>query len=414
MFIRKIWPELDPVWIRISSFTAIVFMIFFSDALLAYWVPIHIQSTFNSSLVMGLVMASSSLVGLLTDIILPQLVRRITTYKLIILAGLASLTFSAFLIGSITFPFLLVFLFGMASWGIYYELLGFANKQFVASSVPHEKHAAAWAFLFTFRSLAYTIAPFIASIFLKHGSATLVTFAIFLTVFGYLLILLFGMRKESLSKDKHHKTHPNLFSEISHWKTLFSAIWPIVILSLMIGIIDASFWSVGAVLSDRLSQSSLLGSFFLSAYMFPSLFVGFLVMKWAPKTGKKRKAILFFLLASLALSLIGFVNSPVLMITIILIASTFSSFTYPLLDGVYSDVVERMGKQKLHLIGLNNSATSVAYIIGPIASGFIASKVGEQMTFSVISGFAVVVCVLLFVVTPHKLKLPQEEIHKWK
>lgn len=413
MFVRKLLPGADPAWIRVASFTAIIFMVFFSDALLAYWVPIHIQSTFNSSFLMGIIMASSSLVGLFTDILLPQMVKRIATYKLVILTGVASLTFCAFLIGSIFYPVLLVFLFGMASWGVYYELLGFANRQFVSKAVPKELHAGAWAFLFAFRSLAYSIGPFVASISLQFGSALLISIAIFFTVFGYLLILLLGLNKENKQKEEKVK-HVNLVSEISHWGTLFHSVWPIVILSLLVGIMDASFWTTGAVFSEKLAERSTFGNFFLTSYTLPSIFMSLVVIKWKPREGKKRKAILAFLFSSVVMSLIGFVNIPALIIILVFISGCLAALTYPLLDAVFTDITERMGKQKLHLMGLSNSSISIAYIIGPIMSGFITTLVGEQETFAVIALISVALCAILYVTTPRKLKLPQEEIQKWK
>ena len=359
-------------------------------------------------------MASSSVVGLFTDILLPQMVKRIETYKLIIFTGLVSVTFSSFLIGSLFYPFLLVFLFGMASWGIYYELLGFANRQFVSKSVPHEFHASAWAFIFTFRSMAYTLGPFVASFMLKVGSAALISLSIFLTVFGYMLLLLLGLSKErKVPTDKKH-IHPNLLSEISHWKELFSVVWPVVILSLLMGIIDASFWTTGAVLTEKLSEVDQIGNFFISAYMLPSLFVGFLIMRWKPESGKKKKAIISFLIANLILLSVGFWHSSLMIILSVFFAGIGLAFTYPLLDGVYSDITERMGKQRLHLMGLTNSSVSMAYILGPIISGYLASKVGEQMSFTYIAMIGLIVGFILFFVTPKKLKLPQSEIEEWK
>ena len=100
-------------------------------------------------------------------------------------------------------------------------------------------------------------------------------------------------------------------------------------------------------------------------------------------------------------------------LTMVLLASTMLSVSYPLVDAVYSDIVFRMGRERKHLMGLSNSMVSMAYIIGPILSGLIASLVGERLTFVVMGLLMSVMAAFLLLVTPRKLKLPQTEIATW-
>src|SRR3989344_2393226 len=92
-------------WIKIITFTSIFFAISFSDSLIAYWAPIHLQNNFSSPLVMGLIMSFSSIFGLTIDLVLPQIFRRVATVKLILFAGVTSLTVSGFLTASIFAPY---------------------------------------------------------------------------------------------------------------------------------------------------------------------------------------------------------------------------------------------------------------------------------------------------------------------
>jgi MFS family permease len=332
---------------------------------------------------------------------------------LVILAALASLLFALLLLASTFAPMILLILLSMVSWGIYYEFLGFARQQFVANSIPAKLHASVWAFMFTFRSLAYTVGPFVAGYILENGARNLLYVSIAATIAGYLFILVSGVTKHSGPVNLDLK-HINFGAELTHWQSLLRHVWPIVLLSLLMGIVDAAFWTTGAVYSGHLSKSSFLGRLFVPAYMFPSLFIGFLIIKWKVEEGKKRKALWFFTISSIFLSLIGLFESVFAIVVLVLVSSLLSSFTYPLVDGVYSDIIARMGRQRLHLVGLTNSATSLAYIIGPVIAGFTASLLGEKMTFSVIGMFSVVVSVLLLVATPKKLHLPQSEIRHWK
>jgi MFS family permease len=180
------------------------------------------------------------------------------------------------------------------------------------------------------------------------------------------------------------------------------------------GIIDASFWTVGALWNETLSNRHWLGGMFLSFYILPSFLVGFIVARWGIYKGKKKMAEKFLLLSGILFALLGFYESVFWQIFVVLMASTAISVSYPLVDGVYSDIVARMGRERKHMIGLSNSTMSIAYIVGPPLSGLIANFVGEQLTFVVLGiSTALIASVLLFV-TPKKLLLPQEEIHKWK
>ena len=412
MQIKRFVISRDQVWIRVTSLTSVLFFIYFSDALLSYWVPVFIQDTTNSAVWMGFILGFSSIVGLLADIVLPQMFKNVSSVKLIILAAVTSFAFSGFMLSATWFPYVFVFLIGMAVWGIYYEFLGFATQQFVANSVPSALHASTWAFISTFRSLAYTLGPFVAGLLLKWGDRQMIIFAITLAVVGYYLILLFGMTKSV--EEKVSFKHINFTAEVGHWIALFWRVWPVVVLSLLVGTVEAIFWTVGAVYADMLSETSWLGGLFLSVYMAPSLFMGFWVMRLNIVSGKKRKATMSLAASGLLLAMLGISDSVFLILLLVFISSCLSAFSYPLIDAVYSDVIARMGRQRLHLVGLTNSATSVSYIIGPMLGGLIASQFGEKMTFSVVGGAMSVMCLMLFFVLPKKLKLPQKQIERWK
>ena len=123
---------------------------------------------------------------------------------------------------------------------------------------------------------------------------------------------------------------------------------------------------------------------------------------------------IFLLLSGLFLVLLGVSANVFWQLAMVFISSAMLSVTYPMVDATYSDIVARMGPQRKHLMGLSSSTLSLGYIVGPALAGFIAQAVGERMSF-VVWGVAVsLVSAILLLVTPKKLKLPQEEIQSWK
>lgn len=402
----------EPLWSKVLVLATVLFFVFLSDAILSFWVPNFLETSLKSSLAMGLVMSVSSIVGLGLDLILPQVIKGITVKQLVFLAIATSFTFSLFLLEATWVPIVTVFLLAMATWGIYYELLGFAQQQFVADSTPLKFHPAAWGILGIFRSLAYFLGPILAGSFLGLGVRVPIFVALGFAFISLIILILYGTAHDRPMEIDTRQV--SLWREIEHWKVLFEHVWPVLILSLFLGLIDATFWTIGAVWTEELAQKHWLGGAFLSIYVLPSLFMGFVVAKWGIYKGKKRAAMKFLILSGLLLAALGVSTSIPWQILVVFLSSVALAIVYPLTDGVYSDVIARMGRERRHMMGLSGSTLSLAYIVGPPMAGAIAQMVGERMTFAVIGVASILVAALLLAVTPRKLKLPQSQIRGWE
>ena len=402
----------NPLWLKVASLSLILFFTFLADAILSYWVPNFLEVTLKNTSLVGLVMGFSSVIGLLADLILPQVIKGVTVRKLVLLSIVTSFIFALTLLWATWTPFIILLLMSMAVWGIYYEFLGFATQQFVADSTPVKFHTAAWGIIGVFKSAAYFLGPILAGNFLSRGTEFPLYVSLLFLLISYAFLLTYRKHHDRPISVKIEEV--NLVREFEHWATLFSHVWPVVVMSLMMGIIDASFWTVGAIWNEVLAERHWLGGMFLSFYILPSLFVGFIVAKWGVYKGKKKTAEKFLLLSGILFAVLGIYEGVVWQVMIVLFASIVLSLVYPLVDGVYSDITARMGRERKHMIGLSNSTMSVAYIIGPPLSGFIASLVGNQNTFVVLGISTALIATILLFVTPKKLLLPQEEINLWK
>jgi MFS family permease len=87
---------------------------------------------------------------------------------------------------------------------------------------------------------------------------------------------------------------------------------------------------------------------------------------------------------------------------------------WPLVDAVYTDLVARARKGRKHIMGMSAAAFSLAYIVGPIFSGWLSGLYGEMRVFSIIGGMVVGVALILLWTTPKKLNLPQVEMKSWE
>lgn len=405
----------DSMWARVLTVSVILFFVYLGDAILSDWVPSFLQVALGGSLFMGLVFSFSSVVGFVTDLVFPQLLRKFKARRLILLAIAANLIFSGILIWTTAWSWLVLFLLAMAVWGVYYELLWFGSAQFVSDNVPTESRSGVWGVLSVFKSLAYFIGPIVGSwLAISRGNMTTVVVAASVVCVGYVIWVLTSKKEKIHEREIEPMEKFDIGEELGYWKVLFVHVWPVLLISLTMGLIDATYWTTGAVLSDIMARGGLLGGLFLPAYMLPPIFMGVILAKWGVYKGKKKIAEIFLLFAGVFLALLGLRESLLSMLLLSFLTGVALSIAWPMVDAVYSDILARMGTERKHMVGLSSSTTSLAYIIGPITAGFISSRVGERMTFVVMGALTVVVAIVLLFSTPRKLRLPQAEMSEWK
>jgi len=398
---------------KVVILSVMLFFLYLGDGILSDWVPSFIQGSTKSSITMGLIISFSSVVGFLADLVFPGLLKKLKTKKLMLMAIGTSLLFCGILLWMIAWPILLLFLFSMAVWGLYYEFLGFGSQQFVSESVPLQSRSGVWAIMGVFRSLAYFLGPIIGSyVALSIGNSETVWVAVASVIVGLLIWLSWGKRNTNYATEIT-KERFLIWQEVKRWKTLSVHVWPILVISVVMGIVDATFWTTGTVLSDSMARDNWLGGMFLPAYMLPMVFVGIIVAKWGIYRGKKKIAETFMLVAGLLLAALSFNDSSYFMLLVSLLSGAALSIAWPMTEAVYSDITERMGYEGKHMMGLSSSTLSLAYIIGPVMAGGIAQLVGERLTFSVMGILMALVALILLIVTPRKLRLPQSEIQAW-
>jgi MFS family permease len=264
----------------------------------------------------------------------------------------------------------------------------------------------------TFVNLAYFIGPLLAAALLLKNYVYVEGVILVFLVVAFLLLSLFKGHHDAPPKIDIKDVNP--FVELKHWLTLSKHLWPVMVLSLMLGFIDSTFWTTGAIWTEKLAKINYLGGLFLPFYQLPAIFLGAVVAGLGIYKGKKILTEKFLIVAGIFLIALAVSDAIIWQLAMVLMASAALSVCYPLLEGVYTDIVARMGKEKNDLIGLTSSVVNVSYIIWPPIVGVVAGIIGERLTFSFVGVLVVVVSVVLLFVTPKKLRLPQEEIKTWE
>jgi len=404
------------MWGRLAVMLSILFFLYLGDAIVSDWVPAYMQSTLGGSLLMGLMMSFSSLVGFVADLVLPQLFRRVAERRMVMLAISSVFMIAGVFLWTTHFPLVALFLLGMGIWGLYYEFLNFGLSSYVAKNTSIATRSGVWSIMGAVGSIAYCLGPLIGNmLFAWKGNLAIIFAYASLALVSYMVWLAVGYRREKKNVEGERKSAGiNILEEIGHWRALFKHVWPILLVSYLLGVVDATFWTTGVVLSDALLKKNWIGGLFLSAYTLPAILLGFLVARLGIYKRKKKLAEFFLLMASLLMAGLGTVNSTAAMVVLALLTGAMMSTAWPLTSAVYSDILARMGREQKHLTGMSSSMVNLSYITGPVVAGLIANTLGEKKTMMWVGVFVALVALVLLFVTPRKLKLSQIEMAEWK
>ena len=303
-FIRKHFAFLhNAVWSKVLLFSTVLFFARIADAIISFWAPVAVQNVLNNSFVMGLIISFQSIVGLSADLIFPKILRTVNSQRLVY-SGIAMLAITSFfLVSSQYLPYIAIFLVTMALWGIYYEFIAFANYQFMGSVVPLNMRSGAWGVAGIFVNLAYFLGPLLAAMLLLRGYWVTEGVVLVFLLFSFILLSLTG--KVHSSTGSVDLTEINPWIELKHWATLAKHIWPAMVISVILGFIDSTFWTTGTIWTEKLSQESVYGGLFLPLYQLPSIFLGIMVARWAIARGKKYLARSLLLLPEYVLRRLG-------------------------------------------------------------------------------------------------------------
>jgi len=384
-------------------------MIFFwtvFDGILSYLVPILITQRGYTNTQMGLIFSFSSFAGMIFDFILSN-VLRLTNYLK---------TFLLILIISFIFPIVLwsasnlaVYLLAMAIWGLYYDLYTFASYDFVSrNSDENLSHSNSFGIIELFRSMAGLAAPLIASYFIvgRLGLFNIYFPLIFLAIgmIFYILVYYFSPLSHRIDNSCYAPKR-KLITQIKQWKGIGKILLPVLFFNVTLFIFDATFWTIGPLFTDSFTNFPYFSGVFMTLYNLPSLFTVWKISAITNHFGKKRTALVAFMLANAFLIPIGYSSSPIFILFLVFCSAIFVSITWPAIEGAIADYVSETNTYRPIIEAMSDLTTNIGYIIGPIFAGILSDKIGINLSFTTLGIVNVIIIVVLLLVTPKHIRV---------
>ncbi|HLD03222.1 MAG TPA: MFS transporter [Candidatus Dojkabacteria bacterium] len=401
-------------------------LIYFTDSILSFIFPIVVENLSDSNTLLGLIMSLSALIGLICDLIFPQYLKKHSWRFMLFLAIIIEFIFLLTTIFGQMFQVIGFFLLGSLIWGIYYELLYFYIQNFMVVHEQQENYTKFWSVIYAAAYVTGIIGPIIGSYLLEQPlEKTAIPLFLLISlaaVFAFLSLARFHGAARALKYPEgyRHKSKFSILKELRVWKIFSKRILPLIIISLTLVFIEATFYTIGGLFGQEITEEITTG-FLANAnldwvpmilYSFPMTIGNIIISRLNISHGKKRQALKFLLFGSLLLIPIGIFPRQYLLIFLsIFLASLMLSFSGPLLQAVFSDLVKRSQDFKEDLVGLSSATSSLAYIIGPVVIGILADNTGYHTTFAIIGSAGVLIAVLFLLIMPKKLKVPLGELN---
>ena len=386
------------------------------DGVITYTTPLLLTEAGFSQSMMGFIIGTSSITGMIFDFIICRIFKN-ANFRKIFLAVFVLCSLYPLVLGSANSIW--AFLLAMGIWGIYFDLGNFGSLNFLSKYVKPKEHISSAGVFQVFKSCASILAPLFAGLAIgtQVGWKPFILAWLFLGIaFVFFLALLFVSKnqKEIVSHTALSSSRPlrmSLLKELHLWIMTITMLRPLLLLMVLVTIYGSFFWTIGPLFAQEFTGLEGFEGLFITAYELPFVISGWFVGSLALKMGKERAALFAFLIGSILMATISLTHQPAIILALIFSSSFFISFCIPTLNGVYANYISEAPAIEKEIEGVNDMSFNMGYIIGPMLAGFLAENFGYAQAFSTIAIIGTI-CGLLLIKTVSQ-KVPLKNLYDY-
>ncbi len=399
---------------KFTYFLLPLFLILLGDGIISYVFPVVLGNHISSNFIIGLIMSLSSVIGIACDFLIPIVFPKYGWKFQIIVGIILAITFPiATALGDV-FSMIWLFIIAVILWGIYYEFIMFAQQSFIVEEETDGTYSQNWSIIEILTDIVEILGPIIGALLLIKGifayASSIVAIEFLALIFALLLIFI-NKNTQSIKPKSQIKEYFGVFKELKVWKILSQKVYIILIMSIIVEVVYAGFATFSGIYGEKLINNPDWDWAIMVGATLPYIFGSFIVLRLNIRKGKKRLSQIAIIVAGVILSSLVFFNNQLIpILAIVFLSNLTMSLCWPLDDAIYSDLQKRLGKKGIHLIGLSQASYSIAYIIAPTLVGFLADNVGFTNSFAIIGGISAILGIILLIITPRKIRLPQQQL----
>ena len=308
---------------------------------------------------------------------------------------------------------LLIFIAAMITWSTYYEFRNYSKYDFVEKFLPSHKNAQAWSTMSIFQSLAYMIGPALTVYLYSRNPNRPFAGSIIVISTAFLFFLVFQRiyNKKRAEEDCKEKIR-SIFDEVKVTHIISKRVWPLVVFSFALTLLDVSFWTIGVLFSEQLRAQNQIGGLFVSAYTSAAIVTGIVTPKIYGHLGKKRTAFVAGFISGVLLILLTLLSNVYLILITVFIISLFSGVAFILTYATFEDYVNRLDRNGYNMVSIAQISQNVAYVLGPIFFGLVSKDGNFGHSFIAAGEILILFSIIALIVVPRKIKMPHKEIAK--
>ncbi len=381
------------------------FVLFFwtlFDGLVSYATPILITDNGFSNTMMGLIISTSSIFGIVFDVFLASILKKVNHRRILLLVLIISLLYPVILWSATTIFF---YILCMAVWGLYYDLYSFGIGDFTGRAGDYSTNSENVSILSVFKSCGYLIAPILTSVIIGSFIAPqyYAMFFVVVSLFLFMIFLSVSKNDKSISPPDGEIKHKPILSQLKVWLKVTKQLLPALLFTFMIYVFDAITWTLGPMLSETFPEFSNFGGFYVMVSMLPGLTMAFLAPKIIKRFGKKYTAFVCFGLSNLILIPMLIINQPLLVLILTFASSLVGFISFPAIHSAFSDYIAESKTMDREILGLSDVFVNLGYIIGPALIGFLSDQLGSIQSIAFMAIIGIISSVIFIIATPKKL-----------
>ncbi len=388
-----------------------IMLFFFAifDGIISYITPLMLTEKGFSDTAMGVIIGSSSIFGAFFDFIFCRFFKN-TTYRRVFMLMFIVCFFYPLILWKAKMTWL--FVVAMAIWGVYYDLYNYGTFDFVGRHTKKEEHSSSFGVIQVFKSLGAIIAPLVAGFTIisavTFGSIMLTWLFLGISILLFIALLI-QTRNE---KNYYHEGECCTINSSGKILVMFKIskiIFPALIVTMMLCVVEAFFWTIGPIYASELNLGQWSG-LLVMADAIPVVLFGWYVGNLTNKLGKKKTAYVTFLLGSLTLILFIYAGSSAMpAVALTFIQACFLGLSMPAISSAYADYISENPELESEIEAAEDLSVNMGYVIGPMLAGVMADALGYHNSFGLLGIAGVIIALLLLKFAPKHISIRKSQ-----